>query len=646
MYDILFQPVKIGGLQLRNRLVMAAMGTNFGAGGGYVSDLNINHYTEKARNGIGLLTVEAMYIHPSGMHRRLAMGLLSDDMLPGLKRLTASVHQQGAAISAQLSHPGRLVSHKPQEYEIYAPSPVAHRISGAVPKEMTVEDIQMMVSAFGEKAARARRAGFDAVEIHGAHGYLIMQFLSPLWNKRTDGYGGSFANRSRFALEVVEAVRREAGEDFPLVFRLSADEMIAGGQSLHDSLALVKLLEKSGVAALHVSAANNETPWDMKNVIGTMYSPPGYLAGFAAAVKKEVSLPVIAVGRLGDPDLAASLVARGEADLICLGRSLYADPEWALKVKEGRPDEIRSCIACNAGCIERLQKQELITCVQNPLLGRNIYHMETAASPKKILVIGAGLAGLETAVRAAQRGHQVEIWEQNSRAGGQALLAAAAPDKEIFAQLVSSRLKILQKLDVKIHFNQEARAADVEQGGFEQIILAAGGLPIIPGEEWVRHPLVKDAWEVLARKDEFGGPGRKAVVVGGGSVGLETAHTLANKGSDVTVIELSDTPGANIVPTVRWALFELLAERNTDIITNARVSGIDRNNVLFYEKDGARHRLPDLALVVCAIGVSKNNALPVSLAGSKLPVIAVGNCEKPGNALDVLTDACDLGLCL
>jgi NADPH-dependent 2,4-dienoyl-CoA reductase/sulfur reductase-like enzyme len=422
--------------------------------------------------------------------------------------------------------------------------------------------------------------------------------------------------------------------------------MIAGGQSLSDSIDLAKLLEKAGVAALHVSAANNETPWDMNKVIGTMYSPPGYLAGFAAAVKKEVSLPVIAVGRLGDPELAASLISKGEADLICLGRSLYADPEWALKVREGRADEIRPCIACNAGCIERLQKQELITCMQNPLLGRNIYHLEKAASLKKILVIGAGLAGLETALRAARRGHRVEIWEKNAQAGGQAMLAAAAPDKEVFAGLVSSRLQELQKLGVNIRCNHQAQAAEVEESGFDQIILATGGLPVIPDEAWVQHPLVKDAWEVLARKDEFGGPGRKIAVVGGGSVGLETAHTLAHKGSEVTVIELFDTPGANIVPTVRWAVLERLAECNAVILTNARVSGIDRDNVLHYEKDGVSRRLPGLSLVVCAVGVGKNDALSVSLAASRLPVITVGNCEKPGNALDVLMDACGIGLSL
>ncbi|GHV45026.1 NADH oxidase [Synergistales bacterium] len=640
----LFEPIQIGGMTLKNRVVMAPMGNNYGAGDGYVSDLTIDHYVQRAKNDVGLIITEAMYVHPSGAHRKKAMGLTQEDFIPGLQKLTIAVHEAGGKIAAQLSHAGRVVpyAHRPGGLGSLGPSSLPHRLTGEHCKEMTLEEIHEMADAFGIAAERARRSGFDAVEVHGTHGYLVMAFISRLWNRRADEYGGIIDNRIRFALEIVDAIRGKAGEDYPVIFRMAGDEMLSGGQTLEESAYLAKKLERAGVSALHVSGGNNETPQDMKNSIATMYTSPGYFVDYAAAIRAEVSIPVIAVGRLGDPELAEQVLEEGKADMICLGRSLLADPSWARKVRSGKKDEIVPCVACNMGCIERLSKQLSISCVQNPLLGRDLRREEIRRSSRNIMVIGAGLAGLEFALRAAEQGHKVEIFEQNSAPGGQVYLASLSPGKDIFKKLIDSRLLRLDALAVPIHYDSPV-GLDTDFSGWDHIVVATGGQPFIPDLEWVEAPIVRDAFQVLKEGTRAPYRSAKAIVVGGGSIGLETAHMLGDNGFSVEVLELGEESGTNLVPTVRAALKQRLKESGVTVTLKSTVTAIEDDRVTISSEECDRV-VEGVSLVTIAIGTHPDNDLAQKLTDRKLPVSLIGNSAGAPNALETVLQACELAL--
>jgi len=642
----LFQPISIGSLTVKNRIAMAPMGNNYGAGDGYVSDRTIDHYVQRAKNDVGLIITEAMYVHPSGTHRKKAMGLTDDAFLPGLEALTNAVHDAGGKIAAQLSHAGRVVAyaHRPNGFDPWGPSSVPHRMTGELSREMTLDEIHEMVKAFGTAALRARRGGFDAVEVHGTHGYLVMAFVSRLWNKRTDAYGGSLDNRIRFALEIVEAIRHHAGKDYPIIFRMAGEEMLPRGQTRDEGVYLAKKLEVAGVSALHVSGGNNETPNDMRKSIATMYGEPGYFVENASAIKSQVSIPVIAVGRLGDPMLAAQVLADGKADMICLGRPLLADPAWIKKVEAGKIDDIVPCIACNMGCIERLGKQLAITCVQNPLMGREPVFLEPAPISRNVLVVGAGLAGLEFALQNARRGHKVTLLEKGETSCGQVYLASRSPGKQLFMELIHSRTRKLKELGVEIQYGTPVDTAFYWKA-YDHIVIATGGKPIIPDLPWTKAPIVQDAFKVLEEGTIAPQLGAKAIVVGGGSIGLETAHMLGENDFSVEVVELGEEPGFNLVPTIRAALAECLKQAGVTVTLSSTVTEIEGDTVTITSGKDSRI-VSRVSLVVVAIGTQPDNALALELVDRGLVVSVIGNSAGALNALDTVLQACELGLSL
>lgn len=642
-YDVLFQPIRLGQLELKNRIVMAPMGTNFGDGSGHVCEETVQYYTRRARGGVGLITTEAMYVHPSGAHRTGAMGIDCDELIPGLTSLTDAVHAAGGKIAAQLTHAGRVVGGavRPADYaRPWGPSALPHRKTGEMSHAMTTEEIRTVVKAFGAAAVRAKRGGFDAVEVHGTHGYLLMQFMSPLWNRRADEYGGSLENRMRFPIEVVEQIRESVGPDYPVIYRMGGSELLLGGMTLDHALALAVALEKAGVSAFHVSGGINETPEDMKNSIGTNYAPKGYFLNYAACVKKAVTVPVIAVGRLGDPDVAACAIAEHKSDMVCLGRQLLADPEWPNKVRENRTDEIVRCISCNRGCIEELCLQHSITCVQNPALGHETSPAVPPEKKKHILVAGAGLAGLEFAIQAALRGHSIEIWEARSFGGGQCTMAAQSPHKEDFQCLVDSRLKKLDTLGVPVSYNKTVTARD--SAGFDLVAVCTGNVSQIPPFAWKNNPIVYEAFPLLQRNYKPPEKGSTAVVVGGGAVGLETAHLLADRGFCVHVIELADHIGNGFVPTA-WAAFcESCASLDLHIHTCSQVKDIVQNTVVL-ELDGKETALTDVAMVVIAVGSRPDRSLLDELQKANVPCINIGGSNGAMNTLDVVCQAYEFG---
>jgi 2,4-dienoyl-CoA reductase-like NADH-dependent reductase (Old Yellow Enzyme family) len=506
----LFTSIALRGVQIRNRIVMPSMTTRLADPEGFVTPELIRYYLARAQGETGLITVEMAAPEPAGRHRAGEVGLCHDRFLPGLQELTTRLKETGARTSIQIGHAGGHTRQDVTGYQPVAPSALPHEVlevdtRTVVPEALSRERIQDVVQAFAETAERAKRAGFDMVELHGAHGYLIAQFLSPLDNQRADEYGGSLQNRARFALEVVRACRERVG-DFPIIFRLSADEYAPGGLSLDEATQVCRWLEEAGVDAIHVTAACYRSQPSAAIMIPPMAYPEGIFLHLARAVKAVVGVPVITVGRLHDPELAARVVAEGQADMVALGRQLIADPEWPRKAREGRAGEIRPCIACNT-CVDGMRDGNQIQCLVNPLAGREgDYQLAPANPPRHVVVVGGGPAGMEAARILALRGHRVILYERCARLGGQLRLAAKAPvfqnvetKAEVLLKIVAFQARQLDSMGVQVHLAQPFTPQHLATLQPEVIVLATGAsyrwpfrwLPRLLDTSWGRSRMLK-----------------------------------------------------------------------------------------------------------------------------------------------------------
>ncbi len=639
-YPHLFQEGSMGKVRIRNRIVMPAMGTNFTGTDGMVSDRNLRYYLERARGGVGLIIAEAVFVHQSAKHRTNGIGASEDRFIPGLRRLAEVIKHEGAIPAIQLIHNGRLMSSKSSGVPVLAPSAVPHRMTGEVPREMTLDDINLMIECFAAAAARVAEAGFEVVEIHGAHGYLLQQFLSPYSNRRTDEYGGPFENRAKFPLAVVRAVRERLGHALPIIYRLSATEFMQGGLTVEDMSNFARRLEAEGIDALHVSVGINETDFTIGQVIQPIYYQPGNLAKYARAIKMHVSVPVIAVGRINSPEVAEAILACGDADFVATGRALFADPHWPRKAQEGRPEDIRKCVACNIGCIGRLMQQFEVSCTQNPLVGTE-FEADIPPAPvkKKILVIGGGPAGLEAARIAAMRGHQVTLLEKQARLGGQVQLACIPPGKAELLEVVSARVRDLEKLGVAVKCGVEVTPGDISAA--DVVIEAIGAQPVSLNISTDFPERVESAWAILAGQQVSG---QKVLVVGGGMVGLETADLLASQGKQVVLIELIDQLGPTITATARATLLSHLEDQKVKTITGVLLEHWGRSGTSLRKKDGSVLLLEDIDTVVIAIGARPNRLKPPEHTNAIWK--RIGDCERPRDILAAVREAAEVTIAL
>ncbi|MBQ6314760.1 MAG: FAD-dependent oxidoreductase [Mogibacterium sp.] len=644
-YDKLFKPVRIGSITLKNRIAMAAMGTNFGDSSGDVKQRAIDYYCKRAEGGTALLITEAVYVHLSGAHRKGAIAIESDSRIEGLRRLTDAVHSRGAMIAAQLTHAGRVVAGaiRGADYPLaWAPSAVKHRKTGEISHEMTKDEILLIEKSFAEAAVRAKASGFDAVEVHGTHGYLLMQFMSLISNKRTDEYGGSLENRMRFPLETIREMRKAVGDDYPIIYRIGAVELAEGGYGIEDAVALSVELEKCGVSAIDVSGGINETPDDMSRSIATYYTKEAYFTEYSKKIKAAVNIPVMVVGRLQDPDTALNCIEEGFGDIVVLGRQLIADPFWPQKVMAGETDRIDRCISCNRGCIEEICAQRPMSCVQNSQVGRENDVANAGPCSKKVLVAGAGLAGLEFALRAVQRGADVTVVELGEKAGGQCMLAAVPPGKEGFSKLVSSRVRRLKEAGVEIACNKEITADDA--AGYDLVAVTGIARPIKLKADWTDSPICVDAQEILKGNIPVPPTGSKVLVVGGGAVGLETAHMIAEKGAATTVIDIAPSVGNGFVPTL-WAVFSRkLAELNVDIKCGTHIAELDGNNAVLEDSEGHSCCMDGINMIVSAVGTRCDASLADELEAKGIDVIRIGTAAGGTNTLEVTRQAFDAAL--
>ena len=635
-YPRLFSPLTLHTMTLKNRVVMPPMCTDYATIGGAVTDRLIEYYTTRARGGVGLIDVEFAYVHPAGKVFEHMLGIYDDKLIPGLRRLTDSVHQGGAKIIIQIAHGGRRGHSDITGLTPVAPSPIP-RLNGETPKELSLAEIEDLIQAFILAAGRAKKAGFDGVMIHMAHAYLLQQFLSPFSNARTDRYGGDLEGRARFPLEIVKGVRRELGDDYPVTCRLCGDEFLKGGFDLAQSIQVAKMLEANGVNAIEVSAGAHETG---QVITAPPYYPMGFLSPLSEGIKKAVGIPVGIVGRIHTPDTAEQLLEQGKADLIAVGRGLIADPEWPKKAQEGRPETIRPCISCNQGCSDRMYFQKDISCTVNPAVGREgTFPMEPARRRKKVLILGGGPGGLEAALVAAKRGHTVQLYEKKEELGGQLNIASVPPAKEKIREFKEFLIREIKGLPIKVvHGKLDAKT--LRKISPDLLVVAVGGKPkAIEGPGFEDRKVVS-AWEVLSGERTVG---KRVVIIGGGQVGLETAHFLLGEEKEITVLEMLKRTGEDMSPRARKLILEKLIQGGVEILTESKALSIEKGDLVF-DRAGLVEKMKGMDSIIIAVGTDSQDEEIPGLGKSRIPLRRIGDAAAPRKLFDAIHEGYQAGI--
>jgi len=627
----LFEPIKVGNLHIKNRIVMPTLTTAFPMG-----ETLTSYFVERAKGGAGWIFVGICGIE-KGLNYTIDVS--SEDAVPGLRNLARAISAEGAHTGLQVFHPGRyeftwITGRKP-----VSASDVPSSLAGTEkPRPLTISEIEKVEDEYAQAALRAKKAEFDAAEFIGSAGYLISQFLSPVTNKRTDGYGGRLENRVRFSLEIVDRARQLVGESYPITFRLSGDELIPGGNGLEETKIIAKKLEDAGVVAFNITAGWHESRIPMI----TMDVPRGGYVYLAEGVKKVLSnAKVMASNRINDPMLADRIIGEGKADMVSMGRPLLADPELPNKAREGRFEDIRMCTACNQGCFDHIFQASPITCMVNPLVGKEgKIKIESAKEKKKVVVVGGGPGGLEAALIAAKRGHSVVLFERSDKLGGQLNLASVPPCKEELGTIAPYLSTQIRKLGVRVELGKEATLETLSKEKPDAVIIATGAQPLalsIPAE---KGQLIIQAWDVLAGTECKGG---NIVIAGGGGVGCYTAHYLAEKkGKKVSIIEMTDKVASDVGVSSKWILRKQLKDCGVNLLTSAKLERITKNGVVVRRGDKEESISADS--VVFALGATPNNKLYNDVKGKFSKVIAIGDCVKPRKALDAIHEGFEAAL--
>ncbi len=640
VFKKLFEPGFIGKLRLKNRLIRASMYTTYGALDGSVTDRLIRHYRELAAGGVGLVIVEESHVDRKSSKSAICeLSVAGDEYIPGLSWLAMTIKQNGARAGLQISHAGgqRYLMDPLKKVPSSAPwAAIQARVEaitgrvGTPPSELTVEEIKEIIEAFGDAAVRAQKASFDFVEIHACHGYLLTEFLSPLTNKRTDQYGGSLENRQRILMEIIENVRKKVRPDYPLIVRMDGSEYLEGGITIQESVETAKVLEKSGINALHISGGDHR---NADKVITPTYWPRGYQVWAAATIKGVVKIPVIASGSVTTPELAEEILKEGKADFISLARPLLADPFFPKKAQEGRPEDITPCIRCLVGCQGRPEGS--LTCTVNVTAGKeDELTIKRAVKRKKVAVIGGGPAGMEAARVAAIMGHQVTLFEKREMGG--MLIEASIPEFKADLRLLINHLsKQLEKHKVEV-LHEEADVEAIRRKAFEVVIMAGGGTPIIPRISGIDKPCAVNALDVLN-----GVPvGEEVVVLGGGFVGCETALFLAEQGKKVTIVEMRDQllPEVDVVAN-RLAFFEKAMKHHMKFETSTKVNEIAEHGCIATNQEGNQKNINGETFVH-ALGIKTDRKLFDELTSSlpDLEVYMIGDYAEPRNLYHALRE--------
>jgi 2,4-dienoyl-CoA reductase-like NADH-dependent reductase (Old Yellow Enzyme family)/thioredoxin reductase len=632
----LFSPFTIKNLYLSNRIVMPPLASFMIGIDGSISEATVEHYRRRAAGGPAMVIMEACAVSAEGVVSSHQAVIHDDRFIEGLSRIARAMKEEGSVPAIQIHHGGRQTSVKVINRKPVAPSPLpCPTIRGEV-EPLTIDGIQKLVQKFGDAAHRACQAGFELIEIHGAHGYLVNQFLSRFSNIREDQYGGDVAGRTRFAREIVEEIRHRVGPEYPISFKISAEEYVDGGLTTEQSIEILKILVAAGIDVVQVSAGNDVTPeW----ICQPMFMKKACLVESASQVKRALDIPVMTVGRINDPVIANQIIEQDKADLICIGRGLLADPEMPNKAREGRFDEIRTCIACNT-CMQSIFKKGRIECLVNPMLGREkeMAFIPTD-NPKKVMVIGGGPGGLNVAWVAAKRGHRVNVYEKRSQLGGQLVPGSIPGHKAELRSLIRFQKKQAEIFGVRCHLNHEVNIEDIQAAQPDIVILATGSLPVRPSVEGIDNDIVLTYEDVL-----IDGPPdvRRVVVIGGGPTGLELALHLADYGCETTVVEMLPNIGRGLEAMTKKIILNQLKNHHTAIFTDTRLLRIEENGVIVANKDRQEHFIK-ADKVVIAIGTRPDSRLYDQIKSLGYELYQVGDCLEPRNAKDAIYESAVLG---
>jgi len=662
-YTHLFSPIQINTMVLKNRIVMTAMHLGY-TPGGTVTDRLVDFYALRAKGGAGLIIVGGCTIDPwAGMADMIS--IMDDTFLPGLEGLTRAVKAEGAAIAAQLYQAGRYAhssmigGRKP-----FSASAVRSRFTGETPRALDIEEIPGVQDKFAEAALRAKKAGFDAVEILGSAGYLISQFFSPLTNLRLDQYGGSFENRMRFGIEVVEKARAAVGPSYPILLRLAGNDFMPGSNTNREARMFASELQKAGVDCFNVTGGWHETRVPQL----TMHVPRKAYAYLAQGIRSAVSVPVIASNRINDPGLAEEVLREGQAELVTMARALLADPDLPNKALQGKEELLTHCVACNQGCFDRVFQRVPATCMVNPAAGMEAeLGVTPAPQKKKVLIIGGGPAGMKAAVTASDRGHRVTLVEKSNRLGGQLLLNERIPGRGEILLAAGDLERNLRARPVEILLGKEADEAFIREQAPDALFVATGATPLLPSIPGINHSKVVFAWDVLAGKATVG---RKVIIVGGNAVGLETALYLASQGTlspevlhflmvnkaespdtleqllnrgskKVCVVEMTKKVGQDLGSSTRWTVMAELKRLGVKVITGAKAIEVTEVG-LRIQKEAGEELLPADSVVI-ATGSKSQDAL-ASLKDLVPELHVIGDAKKPHNALEAIREGFLIGL--
>lgn len=637
-YQNIFNPLTVKNMTIKNRIVMTPMGTNYGEQNGEMSFLHMDYYEQRAKGGVGLIIVEnASVDSPQGSNGTTQLRIDHDNYIPRLFKLCETVHSHGACIAVQINHAGASALSSRINMQPVSASNLPSKKGGEIPRPLQKEEITAIVKKYGEAARRAQVAGFDAVEIHAGHSYLISQFLSLTTNNRTDEFGGSKENRARFAKMVMDEVRSQVGPMFPIMIRISADELVEGGNTLEDTLELLEYFAEEA-DIIDVSAGLTGS---IQYQIDANYLKDGWRSFMAKAVKEKFNKPVITTGNIRNPKIAEKILEDGDADLIGMGRGLIAEPEWVNKVESGREDELRKCISCNIGCAgHRIGINRPIRCTINPAI--NIgegYKKEKIKNSCNVVVIGGGTAGLEAACTAAEVGCTTFLIEKKDVLGGLAHEISKIPDKNRLADFPNYLINRASKLNNLFVFkNREADIKFIDSLNPNIIVNATGSNPLLPPIKGLKEAMEKENSKVASIKEMIENipnypedmTGKKVVVIGGGAVGLDVVEFFAPRNAKISIVEMQPVIGKDLDPVTKVQTSTLIEKHDVLELTNTALLEV-KDNSFIVRRDGKEEELEFDYGFVC-LGMRANAPVLESLRenfdSSKVEIVNIGDSVR------------------